>query len=287
MTTTAPTINKAISAPKKRAEGLIIVWTSINNAKTPIGAGCFYGALIAILAGVLTPTMSSINLSGYISSAAISSMIGGHVGAAARFDFTTFLAVELFSSIYGLLFGGIMAYAAGAALPLNIENGTLDLALSRPISRSRYYLETWLGIFLGGILMGLVIVLFVWIAGLFLKNPNLNWQWLWITQLIQYTFFVFAIGVGMLFGSFINASRSAGGIAVGIIALGYLLNVFGGLSSSVDWLLKISPYYYAPSTDVLLTHQLTWWHPLVLVAAGLLCGIAGLITFNRRDLPTV
>jgi ABC-2 type transport system permease protein len=280
-------ISKAISAPKKRAEGLIIAWTSISNAKTPIGAGCFYGALIAILAGVLTPTMSSINLAGYISSSAISSIIGGHVGAAAHFDFTTFLAVELFSSIYGLLFGGIMAYAAGAALPLNIENGTLDLALARPISRSRYYLETLLGIFLGSILMGLVILFFVWIAGLFLKNPHLDWHWLWITQFIQYAFFVFAIGVGMLFGSFTNASRSAGGIAVGIIALGYLLNVFGGLSSTFAWLLKISPYYYAPSTDVLLLHQVTWWHPVVLVAVGLLCSIAGLVIFNRRDLPTV
>jgi ABC-2 type transport system permease protein len=280
-------IAKPIATPKKRAESLIIAWTSMINAKTPIGAGCFYGALIAILAGVLTPTMSKINLSTYISSSAISSIIGGHVGAASSFDFTTFLAVELFSSIYGLLFGGIVAYAAGAALPLNIENGTLDLALARPISRSRYYLETWLGIFLSGILMGLVILFFVWIAELFVKNAALDWQWLWVTQFVQFAFFVFAIGVGMLFGSFSNASRSAGGIAVGIIALGYLLNVFGGISSTFAWLLKISPFYYAPSTNVLLTHQLTWWYPVVLVVAGLLCSIAGLLVFNRRDLPTV
>lgn len=285
MTTTS--IAKPIPAAKKRAEGLIITWTSIINAKTPIGAGCFYGALIALLAGVLTPTMSTINLGAYISSSAISGIIGGHVGSASRFDFTTFLAVELFSAIYGLLFGGIVAYAAGAALPLNIENGTLDLALARPISRTRYYLETWVGIFLSGILMGLVILLFVEIAELFVSNPGLNWHWLWITQLAEFAFFVFAIGVGMLFGSFINASRSAGGIAVGIIALGYLLNVFGGVSNTFDWLLKISPYYYAPGTDILLIHQFTWWHPLMLVVAGLLCSIAGLIIFNRRDLPTV
>jgi ABC-2 type transport system permease protein len=280
-------ITKPLPVPKKRAEGLIIAWTSISNAKTPIGAGCFYGALIALLAGVLTPTMSTINLKAYITSSAISGIIGGHVGSATSFDFTTFLAVELFSAIYGLLFGGIVAYAAGAALPLNIENGTLDLALARPISRTRYYLETWLGIFLSGILMGLVILFFVWIAELFVKNPGLDWHWLWITQLVQFAFFVFAIGVGMLFGSFMNASRSAGGIAVGIIALGYLLNVFGGLSSTFDWLLKISPFYYAPATNVLLLHQLTWWYPLVLVGVGLLFSIAGLIIFNRRDLPTV
>lgn len=281
-TTVAQTI---IATPKKRSEGLAITLRAMYVPRIIVGYGAFYGALIALLVVFIYPAMSSINLGSYISSPAISGLIGGRIPNINSFG--NVIALELFSSLYGLIFGGIMAYVSGAALPLNIENGMLDLALSRPISRTRYYLETTLGVFASGILMGLFILFCVWIVSLFVKNPGIDWQWAWITQLVQFAFFVFAIGVGLLIGSLVDASRTSGGVAVGLIFLGYLINIFGGISTKFDWLLKIGPFYYAPATDVFVLHQLTWWHPLVLVAAGLICGIIGLVVFNRRDLPTV
>jgi hypothetical protein len=97
----------------------------------------------------------------------------------------------------------------------------------------------------------------------------------------------FAAGLGMLFGSFMNASRAAGGAAVGIIALAYLINTFGQLTDKISWLLKVVPFYYAPAIDTLVNQQLTWWYPWVLVGAGLVFGIVGLVIFNKRDLPAV
>jgi putative exporter of polyketide antibiotics len=84
----------------------------------------------------------------------------------------------------------------------------------------------------------------------------------------------------------VHASRATGWSAVGIIALGYLLNTFGGLSDKYSWLLKISPFYYAPGIDPLVYHHLIWWYPAVLVVAGLALGGGGLMMFNKRDLPT-
>jgi ABC-2 type transport system permease protein len=246
--------------------------------------GCFYGVLIALLLAALYPSISKANLGSYLSSSVLSGLLGARITTFS--GFTVFLGVELYSSFYGLLFGGIMAYIGGAALPVNIENGTLDLALSRPISRTRYYMESWLAVLVCGAIIGLATVFAVWLDTLILKNTDINWQWLWITQLVQWAFFFFAAGLGMLLGSFMNASRTAGGAAVGIIALGYLMSTFGGISDQFNWLLKISPFYYAPAIGPLVFHQLTWWHPLVLVIVGLVCGIAGLIVFNKRDLPT-
>lgn len=278
-------ISKSIPLPRKRARGLTITTNSIFNAKTPLAMGCFYGVLIALLLAALYPSISKANLGGYLSSSLISGLIGGHITSFS--GFTVFLGVELYSSFYGLLFGGILAYIGGAALPTNIENGTLDLALARPISRTRYYLENWLAALICGAIIGLMTVFAVWLDTLILKDADINWQWLWITQLVQWALFFFAAGLGMFLGSFMNASRAAGGAAVGIIALGYLMSTFGTISDQFSWLLKISPFYYAPSIGPLVFHQLTWWHPLVLVLAGLVLGIAGLVIFNRRDLPAV
>ena len=279
------TISKNIPVPKKRAQGLAIMIRTILNSRTPLVAGCFYGVLFALLLAALYPVITQANIGGYLQSNLLSSMLGGHVKNLS--SFSAFLGIEIYSSIYGLLFGGIIAYIGGAAIPNTIENGTLDLALSRPISRTRYYLESWLAALICGVIIGLSTVLAVWIDTFIVKDAGIDWQWMWITQFVQWAFLFFAAGLGMLLGSFINASRAAGGAAVGIIVLGYLINTFGSLSDKLNWLLKIGPFYYAPGIDPLVNHQLTWWYPWVLVVAGLILGIAGLVVFNKRDFPAV
>ena len=279
------TIPKSIPVPKKRSHGLTIMTRTILNSRTPLSAGIFYGILLTILLAAIYPAIAQAHLNGYLQSNIISVMIGGHISNFS--GFTAFLGVEIYSALYGLLFGGIIAYIGGAAIPVTIENGTLDLALSRPISRTRYYLESWIATLICGAIIGLLIVLAVWVDTFILKDAGINWQWLWITQLVQWAFLFFAAGLGMLLGSFIDASRAAGGAAVGIIVLAYLINTFGALSDKFNWLLKIGPFYYAPSIDPLVNHQLTWWYPWMLVVAGLILGIIGLVVFNKRDLPAV
>jgi ABC-2 type transport system permease protein len=279
------TISKNIPVPKKRSQGLAIMVRTILNSRTPLVAGCFYGVLFALLLAALYPVITQANIGGYLQSNLLSSMLGGHVKNLS--SFTAFLGIEIYSSIYGLLFGGIIAYIGGAAIPNTIENGTLDLALSRPITRTRYYLESWVAALICGVIIGLFTVLAVWIDTFIVKDAGIDWQWMWITQFVQWAFLFFAAGLGMLLGSFIDASRAAGGAAVGIIVLAYLINTFGSLSDKLNWLLKIGPFYYAPGIDPLVNHQLTWWYPWVLVVAGLILGIIGLVVFNKRDFPAV
>lgn len=227
----------------------------------------------------------AINLNAYLGS----SMISGLVGASNLKNFNSFpalLAVELYGAFYPLIFGGAIAYIAGASLPTSIENGAIDLALARPISRTRYFLEMLLSAFLAGLITSIVTMLAVWISTFMVKDNGIDWNWAIISQLIETAFFCFSIGVGMLFGSFMNASRAAGGATLGIVGLGYLISIVGTLSHNLDWLQRIGPFYYAKGADALVGHTITIWYPFVLLGAGVICALAGLIIFNRRDLPT-
>lgn len=280
-TTTA----KSVPVAKKRAQGLSVTSRAISNSTTPLAIACFYGLLILLILAPIYPAMAQANFQAIMNTGVFSAILGGHLPN--LFNFSALLAVEVFSSIYGLLFGGFVAWIGGAVLPITIEDGTLDLALSRPISRTRYYLESWLAVLIGSVIISLVLALGVWIDTFIVKNSGVDWSWMWLTLLVQWAFLFFAAGLGMLCGSFINASRAAGGTAVGIVVLGYLINTFGGLSNQFDWVLKFSPFYYAPAIDPLINHHLTWWYPLVLVAVGLVCGMIGVVVFNRRDLPTI
>jgi ABC-2 type transport system permease protein len=277
-------ISKSITAPKKRARDLIIARVSFFNAKTLLAAGAFYILLIALVVGLLFPTLSSVNLGAYLTSNAVAGLVGAKLKDVS--SFSALLALELYSSFYALIWGGIIAYMAGASLPATIENGTIDLALSRPISRTRYYLELWLSAVLGAIFLSLTTALSVWIATLFVQNANIDWGWLAIAESIELALMFLASGIGMLFGSFLNSSRAAGGAAFGIIGLAYLMNTLGTLSDKLTWMLKIEPLYYTQGIQALAEHSITSWYPAVLVVAGLICGITGLVIFNRRDLPT-
>jgi len=279
------TIAQSVPMAKKRARGLTVTARAMANSRTPLSVACFYGILILLILAPIYPVMAQANFQAIMGSGLMTAILGGKLPSS--FNFSALLAVEVFSSIYGLLFGGFVAFMGGAAIPVTIEDGTLDLALSRPINRTRYYVENWLGVLIGSVIISLALALGVWIDTFIVKNAGIDWQWMSITLLIQWTFLFFSAGLGMLFGSFINASRAAGGTAVGLVVLGYLLNTFGGLSDQLQWLLKISPFYYAPAIDPLINHHLIWWYPWVLVIAGLVCGIAGLVIFNKRDLPTI
>ncbi|HLX39188.1 MAG TPA: ABC transporter permease subunit [Ktedonobacteraceae bacterium] len=282
MATTSITKNRV--APKKRSEGLAIAFRALVAAKTPLGAGAFYALFIALIVGLIYPTLSSINFNSYLTSNAVAGLVGAKLQSAN--SFAALMSLELYGSFYGLLFGGIIAYIAGSALPVTIENGTIDLALSRPISRTRYYLELWLSANLGGLIMAVLSAFAVWLSTLFVSNANIDWGWLVITQLIEFAFLFMATGIGMLFGSFMSASRAAGGAAVGIIGLAYLMNTTGNLADKLSWMLKIEPFYYTQGVQALAEHSITGWYPWVLVAAGLVCGIVGLVVFQQRDLPT-
>jgi hypothetical protein len=277
-------ISKDIAVPKKRARGLIITRVSFSNAKTLLSAGAFYIFFIALVVGLLYPSMSSLNLGSYMTSNAVAGLVGVQLKSVS--SFSALLALELYSSIYALIWGGIIAYMAGASLPATIENGTIDLALSRPISRTHYFLELWLSAALGALFLSLTTALSIWISTLFVHNANIDWSWLAIAELIELSLMFLASGIGMLFGSFMNSSRAAGGTAFGIIGLFYLMNTVGTLSDKLTWMLKIEPLYYTQGVQALAEHTITGWYPIVLIIGGLVCGIAGLVIFNRHDLPT-
>ncbi len=277
-------IAKTSAVPKKRARALVITRVSFANAKTLLAAGAFYIFFIAMVVGLLYPSMAKINLNAYLTSSAVAGIVGAKIKDVS--SFSALLALELYSSIYALIWGGIIAYMAGASIPATIEDGTIDLVLGRPISRTRYFLEHWLSAILGAIFLSLTTALSVWISTLFVQNANIDWGWLAIAELIELALMFMASGIGMLFGSFMNASRAAGGAALGIIALAYLMNTVGTLSDKLTWMLKIQPLYYTQGIQALADHSITPWYPLVLVISGLLCGLVGLLIFNRRDLPT-
>lgn len=293
MARTAPSTSAAVpvgrgaanpaAAPARRS-GLPILSATLAETRIGTAIACFYITAIVLVVGALTPSLKAVNLGAYLSSPVGQALIGSRVGAAALRTFTGYLSVEFYSVWFGLFFGGYLAFIAAGIVARPVEDGTIELALARPFSRRRFYLERCGAMLLVGAIMSVWALAAVWVDTRLFSGANVDWPWMLRTQLAGGAFLVLALGLGTVISSFSSVARTAGSIAIGILVLGYLLNSLAALSDRLTWLAYLSPFHYGQLSAILVQHQITWWHLALLSGLGLAGVIAGLVVFERRDL---
>ena len=143
MTISAVGPSTEIRRARARARGFPVLTATLYESRNLIAAACGYILIIGLLVGLLLPAFKQLNIQVYLTGS-IAALIGGSALSPNVPLFAVYMALELYGSFFMLLFGGVLAYAAGASLARNIEDGTVDIMLARPISRTRLYLEKWL-----------------------------------------------------------------------------------------------------------------------------------------------
>ena len=269
-------------APERRS-GLPLLTATLAEARIGTAIACFYIAAIILLVGALVPTLKAVNLGAYLTSPVGQALVGSHAGARALQTFTGYLSIE-FYSWFGLFFGGYLAFISAGIVARSIEDGTIELALARPFSRRRFYLERCAALLLVGALMSVWTVAVVWVDTRLFGGAHVEWRWLLLTQLAGGAFLILAVGLGAVISACANVARTAGSAAIGALILGYLLNSLASLSDRLAWLAYLSPFHYAQLSAILVQHQIIWWHLVFVGGLGVAALIAGLIIFERRDL---
>lgn len=272
------------TAPARRRRGAFPILTAtLRESQTLIGAACFYIVAIGLLVGLIFPAMTAIDLRSYVGNSAVGSLLG--MRSLPESTFATYLAVELYSSFFLLLFGGVLAYGAGASIARNVEDGTIDLALARPVSRTRLYLEKWAALLIGMAAILGVSLLTGWVDTLIFSGATLNWRWFLLGHLELVSLLLFVVGVGLLISAAASSGRTAGGAAAAVVVVGYLAQTFGTASDRLSFLKYLGPYFYAPAGQVMVEQR--WagtWQFLVPLTVGVLAGLVGLVVFLRRDI---
>lgn len=180
----------------------------------------------------------------------------------------------------------IFAIGQGSSLIAREEQqGTIELLLSRPISRTRLLVsKAVLGI------VSLLIITLVSTGVIVIMN--------WIVKLhvsILYTFLasllcaLFALCLGALAYMLTAMGKFARGASIGIAALvglgGYII---ASLANDIHWLHGVSKllpfYYYRPSEVLYGTYSWVVCSYFILTTLGM--GVVAWIAFRRRDIST-
>lgn len=284
MTAAPATVTPHRPQVQSRPRGLPVLTASLRESQSLLAAACGYIIIIGLLVGLLVPVFKTLQIQIYLTG-----ILGALVGGASLSPdtplFAAYLAFELYGSFFLLLFGGVVAYMAGSSIARNIEDGTIDLTLARPISRTRFYLEKWAAMLVGALIIIAASFFVGAVSTQIFPNARLDWQWFALANVDIAAILFLIVGLGLCVSAFMGIGRAAGGSATLVVVFWYLCQTFGIASDRLSFLKYLGPYYYAPSSQVMIAEQ--WsdpWKLLILVVAGLILGITGLIYFQRRDI---
>jgi ABC-2 type transport system permease protein len=191
-----------------------------------------------------------------------------------------------FSHPFTLLLLGIMAVAFPAlAIAGERETGTLEVTLSRPISRHGLYLTLLAsGVFFVALLVGVLVtttVVTMMIVGNADEIPLANHLQLWFVGSLLFVSFM-----SLAFAASVESDRAAPaiGIPAAFILLNYLGFAIGSIWPDMKWMEDYSMFNLLKAQDVLSSGLAVSDVVVMVVFGAVFVGIAW-YRFPRRDLP--
>lgn len=202
-----------------------------------------------------------------------------------EFDFATpegFLAAEVFSTTAPVIFL-IFGIAAGArAIAGEEQNGTMDILMAQPISRTRIVLDKFAAMASTTVMLALMLLAGLLLGGLAVGMP-INLPRLVATTLLTALFGLAFGAIAFMLGAWARGKGRAMGIASTVAVTTFLLN---GLAPMVDWLSGfrwLSPWHwFARSAPI--KHGLAPEDVAVLGGITLLALLASVPLFRRREI---
>ena len=194
-----------------------------------------------------------------------------------------YLSGQIFYLMLPLLLGALAIAAGSSLIGREEREGTLELLLARPISRSRLVIaKATIGlviVLIIGLVASVTTVAMAKLVELAVPLDNIMLASL-ASALLAISFGAVAFMVTML-------GRSARTASVGVAGLfaiaGYLLSSLAGSVEWLKWPAKLFPFdYYHPAE--ILQDTYNWKNMLFILGVIVLCGIISWAAFRRRDI---
>lgn len=184
-----------------------------------------------------------------------------------------------------IAFVGIFAVGATAsAVAGEREAGTLEVLLSRPISRRTLYVTlavasaTLIAIVLLALLAGQMIG--VAIQGLFSQIDVAQMPLVFLNGMLLWSAFAaFGLAASVSF----DRHGPAIGLTIGYLLINYFLEILGSLWRDVAWSQQYSLFHHFNPGNI-LTGKADWFDFALLIVATIIPVVYALIVFPRRDL---
>lgn len=271
--------------------------TLLRMTRRLLGRGL--AGLVALLAGVAlfeavqAPVVASFGGAQGISSLIESLPPAFQAIARTRPEFSTFsglagsLSAGFTHPLYILLTLSAIVGFAARGLAGEMERGTIQIALSRPVSRPAVYAARVAGLALIGIALSLAGAAGL-VGGLLVARPEGEFIYRHLLVLGASTFLIFwAVGgLALAVSAAASGTGRVIGWAIAFVVVSYFVDYFANLWSVLKPVEFLSIFSYYDPARALTAGELPVAHLVALGLTGLVGVVSGLVIFDRRDLPT-
>jgi len=196
-----------------------------------------------------------------------------------------FLSGELYTITWPLLLIILAVSTAGAAIANEIEKGTIEIILSQPISRIRFYLSRYIA---GMIIIALFVALTIFPAIPLAKIFNISTKgenYLTLS-LMAFLFGLAIFSIGYALSAVFSDRGKVYFVTAGLMVLMYVCNIVALLKESFSDLKYLSFFHYFDPVDSLVRNKIDETGIVVFILTIIATFIFGLIYYNRRDIAT-
>jgi len=196
-----------------------------------------------------------------------------------------FLGMEYYSIFWPIAMIVLVIGLAGSVIAREIENGTIEYTLAKPISRQGIFISKYIGGFL-------VIAIFTFIS-VYSIVPIATIAGVDYDASAQLAMFGLALlaslavySLAMMFSA-IFSERGMVSLVVGVtMILMYIMSIASKLIDQVEWLQYASFFYYFDYNAALTERVISMASLFVFVEVIIITTIIGILWFEKRDIST-
>lgn len=195
------------------------------------------------------------------------------------------LAVSYNHPLTKLMLGVFAVGLTANAVAGELERGTLDLLLARPLRRYKLLLGSGLALLLAAFLIGGCMLLGTAVgASIGGISGEVEWGNFGCLALNTVALVLAMSGLGYLFSALARRGSQAAGWTGGLLVGMFFLDWFATMWDKVKPLTPLSLFHYYQPSQIIGGSPNWWVNISVLLALAVIVFVAAMITFERRDL---
>ncbi len=264
---------------------LNIIWRSLKDRKISLAVYCAASALFTWMYIAMYPSMMK-------DAAAFEEAFANYpselfeVFGIEELSFDTiekFLAMEHYSIVFPLMLFFLLLSFAGAALAGEVDKGTIEHILAKPISRLKLFFSRYLA--------GLVTLISFSAVSVFIAIPLAMLHDVdYFTKGYIYVFllsllFGWAIfSIGYMFSAMFSDKGRVYVFSGGLLLLMYVANIASTLLEKLENLQYLSFFHYYDYNSAIQDATIDWLPALVFAGTAIVCTAIGAIYYHKRDI---
>ena len=192
-----------------------------------------------------------------------------------------FLAAEMYQFVVLLLLGIYFAYAAASTVAGEVEDGSLDLLLSSPVSRTRIVVGKYLSMVPSMVALSLVLLAGTYV-GVGLVGEEIDLVDLARLHALVIPYLLACAAVGVLASVYFDSARRAQMVGAGVVFGMFLVDAVT-FDTDYEWIGDLAFARYLDTAEILVESDVDWGGIAYLLVAAVVLVIVASEYFERKD----